>query len=154
MMTEAVGKRRRMPIVLTLSLAANLAVVAAVSGAAWRHKGEERGGPPVARGGAIYMQALPREVRHDLHKQLRATMAERPSTEDMLVALRQEPFDPAAAARVLEAEREAGLLRQDKASGAWLSYITALSVSERNAYADRLQELSERRNQRKDRKAD
>ena len=81
-------------------------------------------------------------------------MAERPSTEDMLVALRQEPFDPAAAARVLEAEREAGLLRQDKASGAWLSYITALSVSERNAYADRLQELSERRDQRKDRKAD
>lgn len=153
-MTDGVRKRRWMPVVLALSLAVNVAVVAAVSGAAWRHKGAERDGPRVSRGGAIYMQALPREVRHDLYKRLRATMTERPLTNDMLTALRQEPFDPAAAARVLEAELEAGLMRQDKASGEWLTYITGLSGAERNAYADRLQELSERRKHHKGKKPD
>ena len=61
-MDQVKQKRRWMPVVLTLSLALNLAVAAALAGAAWRHKEADRG-PRVARGGAIYMQALPRSTR-------------------------------------------------------------------------------------------
>ncbi len=49
-----------MRIVLVLSLALNLAVVAAVAGAAWRIKGVERAGPRQGGGGVLYLQALPR----------------------------------------------------------------------------------------------
>lgn len=149
-MTDVKQKRRWMPVVLTLSLAVNLAVVAAVSGAAWRHKDGDRGGPRAARGGAIYMQALPREVRREMHQQLRTIMPPpQPDTEQMLMALRAEPFDPATAARLLKAQRDGGLARQDLASAAWLTHITALSVEERSAYADRLQKLAERHKSRK-----
>lgn len=148
-MTDVKRKIRWMPVVLGISLALNLAVVAAVAGAAWRHRDGDRGGPRAARGGVIYMQALPREVRHDLYRQLRAGMPERPDTAEMLATLRQEPFDPDAAARILDAQREGGRARQEQASAAWLRHISGLSMLERNAYADRLQQLAERRKSRK-----
>lgn len=144
-MAEHKSKRRWMPVVLGLSLALNLAVVAAVAGAAWRHKGEERDGPRAARGGAIYMQALPREARREVRAQLRSIGREQAGTDAMLGALRQEPFDPAAAVQVLESERDTGLARQTAASALWLEQITAMSAQERLAYADRLEALLQHR---------
>lgn len=144
-------KRRWMPIVLGLSLALNLAVVAAVAGAAWRHRGDGPRDVRAARGGAIYMQALPREAREAMRLQMRETGVRRTGsdTADMLAALRQDPFDPAAAVRVLEVERDAGLARQSAAGAAWLAQVTAMSTQERLAFADRLQELAPRRDDRK-----
>ena len=144
-MADTVKKSRWMPVVLGLSLALNLAVVAAVGGAAWRHSGEERGGPArVTKGGALYMQALPREARRAIREKTRAgPRAGRDATE-MLAALRQQPFDPAAAAQVLDTERDAGLQRRNATTAAWLSEITAMSTQERSAYADRLEAMSKR----------
>lgn len=146
-------KRRWMPVVLTLSLALNLAVVAALAGAAWRHKDVDRS-PRVARGGAIYMQALPRDVRREMFRDLRAAMPPAQDPADMIAALREVPFDPTVAEAVLASEREGTLMRQDAASAAWLAYITALPAAEREAYADRLQEILARRNARKSRNDD
>lgn len=149
-MDQVKHKKRWMPVVLTLSLALNLAVVAALAGAAWRHKETDRG-PRVARGGAIYMQALPRDVRHEIFRDLRAAMPARQDPAEMIAALRQVPFDPAAAEAVLASERTGALMRQDAASSAWLDYITALPDAEREAYADRLQKILAQRNTRKSR---
>jgi uncharacterized membrane protein len=98
------------------------------------------------------MQALPREVRRDMYRQLRAGLLPNRDTADLLGVLRQEPFDPAAAARVLDAQRDAGVLRQDAASAAFLAHIIALSADARRTYADRLQNLEERRGSRKSRR--
>lgn len=144
-MAAKTQKRRLMPIVLGLSLAVNLGVLAALAGAAWRHHGDAPRGDRVARGGAIYMQALPREARRALREELREARPARREGSDMLVALRQDPFDPAAVRSVLEAERQAGLSRQEAATSAWISHITDMTGAERRAYADRLQALLEKR---------
>lgn len=155
-MGEISTKRRWMPIALGLSLAVNLAVVAAVSGAALRHKNYSKGPAHVDKGGAIYMHALPVETRREIRKTLRA---DRRSTganpAEMLGILKDVPFDVDAAARVLSAQNDAGLIRVQAATDAWLTAVTAMSVKERDAYAGRLQELLERREKhRKQKKAE
>ncbi|MGJ8596408.1 periplasmic heavy metal sensor [Sulfitobacter sp.] len=153
-MADAVKKRRWMPVILGLSLALNFAVLAAVGGAAWRHNGEERGEPRTSKGGALYMKALPRESRLAIHEKTRGVGRMERGSGDMLAALRDEPFDPAAAARVLDAQRDAGLLRRDAATAAWLSEVTAMTVQERADYADRLEAMSKRgKGMSKERKA-
>lgn len=152
-MAEVGSNRRWMPIVLGLSLAVNLAVAAAISGAALRHKNYDKGRTHTDKGGAIYMQALPHETRLEMRKTLRA---DRRSTgadpAEMLDILKDVPFDVDAAARVLNAQNDAGLKRVQAATGAWLTAVTAMSVKERDAYAGRLQELLERREERRKQK--
>ena len=144
-MADTGKKRRWMPVVLGLSLALNLAVVAAVGGAAWRHSGDGRSGPRASKGGgALYIQALPRETRRAIREQTRVGPRRESDASQMLVALRQEPFDPAAATLLLNAERDLGLQRREATSAAWLSEVTAMTAQERAAYADRIEELSKR----------
>lgn len=143
-MAEMGQKRRWMPIVLGLSLALNLAVVAAVGGAAWRHSGAERAGPRAAKGGALYMKALPKEARRAIREQLRGVARPERTSTQMVIALRQEPFDPAAATRVLEMQRDAGAQRQALVSAAWLEQVSAMSAQERSTYADRIEEMAAR----------
>lgn len=148
-MAEIARKRRWMPVVLGVSLAINLAVVAAVSGAAWRHSGGEKGVPRKVKGGAIYMDALPREQQKDLHRSIKGNArADRVDPAQMVAVMRQEPFDPSAAARLLDADRDAGLMRMEAISTAWLAQVSAMTTQERNAYADRLQGLIEKRTAR------
>lgn len=143
-MVDTSQKRRWMPVVLGLSLALNLAVVAAVAGAVWRHNGAERGGPRASRGGgALYIQALPRETQRAIREQMRSSGVR--GVHDvgpMLAALRQEPFDQTAAVRELEAQRDSGMVRRAAATQAWLDEVVSMSPQERRAYADRLQRLS------------
>jgi uncharacterized membrane protein len=138
-----------MPALLGISLALNLAIVAALAGAAWRHKSGGHNPARAAHGAAIYMQALPREARRAMRAQMRGANRMQMDATEMLTALREDPFDPSAAEGVLEAQRDAGLVRQTDASQLWLERIIAMSSNERNAYADRLQELSERRKARR-----
>lgn len=144
-MAEQTRKTRWMPIVLGLSLALNLAVFAALAGAAWRHTGDDRKGPRASRGGAVYMQALPREARRAVRETLRGALPARMDQGDMVAALRAEPFDATAAARILEAQRDTSVARQQAASAAWLAHVTRMSAQERDAYADRLEALLEKR---------
>lgn len=144
-MDEMKPKRRWMPVVLVLSLALNLAVVAAVSGAAWRSKGDGRissqrdGG---GKRGAAFVFALPSEARKAVREQLRQQPRLRMDNEALLKALRQEPFDAATAGLVLDAQRDHGLARNDIARAAWFAQVEAMSSQERAQYADRLEELA------------
>ncbi|WP_298857726.1 periplasmic heavy metal sensor [uncultured Sulfitobacter sp.] len=148
-MADTVKNRRWMPIILGLSLAINLAVVAAVGGAAWRHSGDARSGlPRASKSGALYMKALPRESRRAIREQMRSGPRPDRSTDQMLAALRSEPFDPEAAVRVLELQRDAGLQRQHAATAGWLAEVTAMNAQERAAYADRIEEMAKRGKER------
>jgi uncharacterized membrane protein len=91
------------------------------------------------------LRALPQEARQVVRAQVREGRRGRPDTEDMLALLRIEPFDRIAAGVLLEAQRAEGLARQTVISTAWLEQIATMSVAQRAAYADRLEELSERR---------
>ncbi len=141
-------KRRRgwILVALTLSLALNLAVVAAIMGAAWRHRDDGRGGG--ARGGAghaPYIHALPREDRQAVRQTMHRRSGGHAGFVEMLEALRREPFDPRAAQAVLDAQRADIMTRQEAARRVWLDRVGAMSAAERSAYADRLEEVLERR---------
>ena len=155
MMTQKQSKRRWMPIVLAISLGLNLAVVAAVAGAAWRHKGPGDGGPRGAKGGGtIYLQALPQEARRAVLGQLRSTRGPSFDATPMIDALRKEPFDAEAAGRALDARRDRGLARSEAGNEALLGHIATMSAQERAAYADRIEEISERRKAKRKKKRD
>lgn len=151
-MDDMKPKRRWMPIILAISLALNFAVGAAVIGAALRHKGDaraesERGGG--GRKGAAFVNALPPQARNAVRDQLRRQPRLRMDNQALLDALRQEPFDAATAARVLNAQRDHGLARNDIARDAWFAQVEAMSVQERQQYADRLEELAAARKNKK-----
>jgi len=154
-MTQTHSKRRWMPIVLALSLGLNLAVAAAVAGAVWRHKGPGEGGPRGARGGGtIYLQALPQEARRAVLGQFRSTRGPAFDATPMIDALRQEPFDAEAAGHALNARRDRGLARSEAGNAALLGYIATMTAQERAAYADRIEEISERRRAKRKNKRD
>ena len=102
-----------MRVALGLSLALNVMILGALGGAMWRH-----GGPGPHGGGDLpglrsyaspYVQALPPEARRGLHGKMRTSgkahhldrEARRALYDEMLAALRAEPFQADVAAAVL-----------------------------------------------------
>jgi len=145
-MTRMTGKRRIMPIVLGISLALNLAVLAAAGGAAWRFYGaDDKGHGRMGKGGPIYMQALPAGERQRLRAQLRDMARGTRSIAPMIDALRAVPFHADAVASALAQQVEAGRARQAVASAALLERITQMDDAARAAYAARLEEISAQR---------
>ena len=69
----------------------------------------------------------------------------------MLVALRADPFDPAAVRAALGAQRDVTLARQDAAGDAWLAQIEAMDDAARVAYTDRLEGMLARGKRGRDR---
>jgi uncharacterized membrane protein len=146
---ETPRQRRILRWALGLSLALNLLVLSAIGGALWRHGGPgQRDNLPGLRSYATpYVQALPQDVRRDLHREMRAGRqgphldreARRAHYEQMLAALRAEPFDPAAAQAVLTTQSDAVASVQAAAHAAWLAQVDAMSAEERGAYADALE---------------
>ena len=147
-MTGDTGKRRWMPLALGVSVAINMAVVAAVAGAAWRHKDEDHRAMRGPKGAPAFIQALPREARQAVRGELRASKPRTMDTAGIVAVLRQEPFDVDAVERVMEAEIDAGMVRLRGVRQAWLKQITAMDAQERSAYAQRLEALAERRKSR------
>lgn len=148
-MDDMKPKRRWMPVILTVSLALNFAVIAAIGGAAWRNHGDDRGKMSRDRGGqrgAAFVKALPPEAHEAVRDALRRQPRLRLDNDALLAALRQEPFDAATAARVLDTQRAQGLARNDIARAAWFVQVEAMTVQERAAYADRLEDLSAKKN--------
>ncbi|MEP2920013.1 periplasmic heavy metal sensor [Sulfitobacter sp.] len=137
-------KRRWMPVVLTVSLALNCAVIAAIGGAVWRNHGGPNGGMPRdggAQKGAAFVKALPPEARAAVRDELRNQPRLRMDNSALLAALRKDPFDTETAALVLDAQRNHGLARNDIARAAWFVQVEAMTAQERAQYADRLEEM-------------
>lgn len=146
---------------LVASLALNLIFIGLIAGAVYRQAGgpgaRDHGGGPAARNYATpYVRALPREVRRALFRDLRRSGSGMPSRSErralydqVLTALRREPFDVSAVQGVLRAQGRVALELQTAAEGAWLAEVSAMSAQERAAYADRVAEELSRKPRRR-----
>jgi uncharacterized membrane protein len=97
------------------------------------------------------VQALPPEARRGLHGKMRASGkahhldrdARRALYDEILAALRAEPFEADVAAAVLAAQGDAAASVQQVAHEAWLAEVSAMDTAARKDYADKLQERLE-----------
>lgn len=155
-MTSELSPRRApqwMKVALGVSLAINCVVVGVVVGAfAFGPMGGGHGGDRAGLSTPL-IRALPEADQRALRRALRddtggvrESRAElRAAREDMVAALRQEPFDAAGFAAALEAQRELGATLMEAAQDALVRHTSSMSAGERRAYADRLEELSKSR---------
>ena len=135
--------------VLVVSLALNLAVVGVVVGSLL--SGKMRDGPPRSfdLGLGPVSRALEPQERRSIGRSLRqdGSLREfdlRGRVDDMVTALKAEPFD-ADALRALMDEQAAGMAGiQAKAQAATIEQIIAMTPERRRAFADQLgEELSQ-----------
>lgn len=156
--TQKTRRRRRLRWALIASLAVNLVFLGLFAGAAYRFAGgpgasHHGGRGPDARNYATaYVRALPEDRRRALFEQMRSGTQEMPSRaarralyQQVLSALRAEPFDPAAVQNVLRAQGAMAFRFQTASEGAWLAQVESMSAAERAAYADEVEELLNRR---------
>lgn len=152
--TEPRHAPRWMKVLLGVSLALNFLVLGAVLGAL--AFGERR---DVPRGGdrtslsAPLMQALPQADQRALRRALlrdrealRGSRQEiRAARDEMIVALRQDPFDRSAFAAALETQLQSGQALFVAGQTALVEHLANMSATEREAYAERLEDLMTRR---------
>ncbi|WP_323765440.1 periplasmic heavy metal sensor [Marinovum sp.] len=157
-MADDLKSRRISPglrIVLFLSLAANLAIAGVVAG--FVLTGGPGKPPPRNPRDAVapYTQALTRDDRRALGRQLFAEMRKEGTREDLrararaeyreaLEALRAEPFDPAGFAEVLARQNERAAERQQRGQDILVSHVAAMSPEDRAGFADRVAAALER----------
>ncbi|WP_170325654.1 periplasmic heavy metal sensor [Ruegeria arenilitoris] len=142
-------KRRWVTVLLAVSLALNLLVVGVALGTVYRVKGGDRGKPPPGFGPAIY-RALPKEDRKALRGELseRHVKGAKLRAQDFAAleaALRAEPFDPTVVQALLQQQAQSMAELQGALQKEWLDRITAMTDAERQIYADRLQEVVQRK---------
>ena len=155
---ENVTQPRRCPlwikIVLSVSLAINLAIVGLAAGFILR------GGPSEVRGPSMgyampYVLSLPRDMRREVFRTLRRDdslpdrRARRAEYDQMIAVLRARPFDAQAAEAILLRQADGASRVQVAAQSAWLEAVSGMSPEERSAYTDRTQQVLERRAPRK-----
>lgn len=144
---------RWMRIVLVASLALNLAGIGIVTGAVLGHS--KRPPRPVVvneLGFGPYTDALSSEDRRALRsafverapdfRELRRLM--RDDFERLLTILRSDPYDPAAAAEVVTAQRDRARRGFDLGHELLLERLQAMRPEERAEFADRLEEVMAR----------
>ena len=143
---------------LVVSLAVNLLVLGAIGGAFWRFgpPGEHggRAGPPdLSSYGAAYVRALPPDARHAMFRQMRSDAGgkvpdratRRAHYQALLAALRKEPLDVTTLRNVLDQQAQASVSVQAAAQNAWLAQIETMSMSDRQSYAQALEDRLARR---------
>lgn len=137
-----------MRVLLIGSLALNLLVVSLFAGVMLRRDG------PVGRSFHArdivtpYARAVHEDDRRNLGRELRkAWRAARPDLaalkadyDTILTLLRADELDRAQLSRVLDVQAERGRVRQGVGQNVLLNYLAGLSVEERRAYADRLEQ--------------
>jgi uncharacterized membrane protein len=146
--------RRRWPtVLLALSLTMNLAVIGLVAGAHLRDDRDTRRFPPPDRamlsdaGLRPFFEAMPREARVRLGAELRTqsgmAMPDREELAaelgDMLAIMRADPYDRAAFEALLAAQHQRVEARLAAGRGALAGQIAAMSASQRQEFADRLE---------------
>ena len=138
--------RRSMRYVLIASLAVNLLVLGLVAGAVIRGPDGFRAprgvdlalGPIVAALAPEDRDAIRAELRQREALQLRPRRDRDALIAALLLALRAEPFDPAATQAALNVPRDRALAVQQAVQQSLLARITAMTPAGRLAFADRL----------------
>lgn len=141
-------KRRWMPVFLVVSLALNLLVVGVAVGTVLRLKGGDHAKAPPGFGPALY-RALPKDDRKAMRGELaglhkKGSKGRAQDFEALSQALRATPFNPVAVQVLLQQQAQATADLQQALQTQWLARVTAMSDDERQAYADRLQEVVRR----------
>ena len=143
---------------LGLSLALNLVIVGFLAGAVLRHAGDDRKdrGPTLQSYGAPFVRALPRDAKHKLRAALRKELPSRQDRrrlyEKLLETLRADDFDAEAARDVFATQTDAAQSVQERAQNAWIALVSDMTVAERAAVADRLEETLKRRGKKRERR--
>lgn len=158
---------RWMRILLILSLAANLCVIAAVTTVAWHHakpghhyKSHHRGhhGGKIKGVGGPLIRALSDQERQILREDMKSirragkTTQEtlRKTDEQILDVLRGTPFDPSALTTLLAQKQTPVIQRMEQGRALLVAHIAAMSENERADYAERVEtELTAHHNRRK-----
>jgi|GEM_PF-364293 len=161
-MTDTTQKPKRgwVKYVLIISLGLNLAVVGMVLGAAFSG-GHDRKGfrpPPDVSGMHSLLRALPESKRSDARQYFRDNRAKmkqtgqhlRATALDARSAIVADPFDPAALSQAFAVQRETLGMTAVDAHNAFVSIISTMTLEERKAYVEALNERRMRR--AKDRK--
>ena len=152
--------RRWLYPLLFISLALNLLIAGMVVGWLASPGGPKRSEFASARGlvGEPFLRALPDEQRRAMLREIvRDAPQIRESRESLrarfeafLSALRMEPYDPKTVAELLKEQRNVAVNRQEIGERLLLERLEAMSVSERNAYADALEQSFRRLKQPSD----
>lgn len=142
-------KRRWVTVALAISLALNLLVAGVALGTVYRVKGGDYGKAPPGFGPALY-RALPKEERKALRSELyeRHVRGAKMRSKDfsaLEAALRTKPFVPSTVQALLTQQAQSMAELQGALQEEWLERITSMTDAERQAYADRLQEVVERK---------
>lgn len=148
---------RWMKVLLVVSLSLNLLIVGAIGGAVLSGGGKWRGagpGSPVAGGGGgAILRALDEEDKRGLRRAMamalvsdrqmrRALKAEQ---QDLVDLLRSDDFTPAALETQLEEVQSRMVARFTLARSLLSQRLVEFDVDKREAYADRLEQLIEKR---------
>lgn len=136
---------RGLKIALVISVALNLAVAGLVLGA-WLGDGHRKGMPRDLTFGP-FSEALSDADRRELRKALMSRAGEfrnsreaaRADFEGLLVALRADPFDPAAMTAALAAIETRNAERLELGRSLIETRLTEMSTEDRRAFADRLE---------------
>jgi len=127
----------------------------AIGGVMLRH-----GGPPprVAINFAEpYAAALPRDMRRRMMREIQQSDAAAPlrprvrrqQYQNVLDALRAEPFVPEALGALVGAQAESAWDLQSTAQSVWLAEVSSMSAAERAAYADAIEANLKRRDEKR-----
>ncbi|QIZ82479.1 periplasmic heavy metal sensor [Thalassovita gelatinovora] len=136
-------------VVLVVSLALNLAVLGVVVGAVARF-GAPGDGPPARADlvGGAYTRALSPADRRKIGRQLMRDQNDALPTrstrageyQNMLAALRAQPFDADTVNAILQRQRDFGHKRAELGHKLFLQHLSDMSAADRSAYADRLEQ--------------
>lgn len=148
---------RGLRLALAVSVAFNLAVVGVVGGTMLRPDGPRGHALPRDLGFGFFSEALTPENRAELRLRLKSAAPGvlrdgRQTLRDLtaiLVALRTDPFDADALDLAMRAQIERLRNRLEVGQSLLLSYLSDLPVSERLAFADRLEASATNKPQRR-----
>lgn len=156
MSENSTPKRKWLVILLVISLAVNLLIVGLVLGTFLRYRGHDQARTPPGFVPALYF-TLPKSEQKALKslvsEQRRHESRRRGQDFEALGdALRQTPFDPALVSSLLDEQAQATADLRNALHQEWLARVTAMSDEERLRYAERLEQVIEKRSHRRNKK--
>ncbi len=138
--------RPALRVVLIVSLALNLLVVGVVAGGIFRGRppaplgGVDLGSSPFARALNADDQRHVRDtLRGQMHNIVPAAADRRLALQELVAALRQDPFDPAAVQAMFDQQKLGAMAAMEASQAAVLDRIQAMDAAGRAAFADRLE---------------
>lgn len=148
--------KRWVRILLGFSLALNLLVIGAIAGLAIKGPPGRSGPPSMREISAPYVSSFSFDAKRNMRKHMRSKLPERSVAiarnradyAAFLEVVRAESFDAVKATAILEGQLNRAAQMQLLGRDLAIAQIESMTLDERKAYADRVEEALERRNKR------